>query len=95
MDASTFADTIERQRAKQGAPEVSFYKDALEASQEFRRDYDNRLNVVKHSQMPLERSADGLIKHIINERMDTKECCIDVYMPVSYTHLTLPTKRIV
>jgi uncharacterized RmlC-like cupin family protein len=80
MDASTFADTIERQRAKQGAPEVSFYKDALEASQEFRRDYDNRLNVVKHSQMPLERSADGLIKHIINERMDTKECCIDVYM---------------
>ena len=30
--------------------------------------------------MPMERSADGLIKHIINERMDTKECCIDIYM---------------
>jgi uncharacterized RmlC-like cupin family protein len=80
MDPSTFADVIERQRAKQGAPEVSFYKDALEASQAFRKEYDERLNVVKHSQMPLERSADGLIKHIINERMDTKECCIDVYM---------------
>ncbi|MBL4646624.1 MAG: cupin domain-containing protein [Rhizobiales bacterium] len=36
--------------------------------------------MVKHSQMPLERSADGLIKHIINERMDTKECCIDAFM---------------
>jgi len=80
MDPSTFADVIERQRSKKGAPEVSFYKDALEASQSFRKEYDGRLNVVKHSQMPLERSADGLIKHIINERMGTKECCIDVYM---------------
>ncbi|MBL1435010.1 MAG: hypothetical protein COB08_002270 [Rhodobacteraceae bacterium] len=80
MNPTTFADTIERQRAKKGAPEVSFYKDSLVASQQFRKEYDERLNVVKHSEMPLERSADGLIKHIINERMNTKECCIDVYM---------------
>ncbi len=59
---------------------MSFYKEALQASQEFRRQYESRMNVVKYSEMPLERSADGLIKHIINERMDTKECCIDVYM---------------
>ena len=37
-------------------------------------------NVVKYNEMPMERSADGLIKHVINERMDTKECCIDIYM---------------
>jgi uncharacterized RmlC-like cupin family protein len=80
MDPITFADAIERQRAKAGAPEVSFYNEALVASRRFREDYDRRLNVVKHDQMPLERSADGLIKHIINERMDTKECCIDIYM---------------
>ncbi len=80
MNPSTFADTVERERALQGAPEVSFYKEALQASQEFRRQYESRMNVVKYSEMPLERSADGLIKHIINERMDTKECCIDVYM---------------
>lgn len=80
LDPITFSDAIERQRAKQGAPEVSFYKEALEQSQKFRRDYDERLNVVKWDQMPMERSADGLIKHIINERMDTKECCIDIYM---------------
>ena len=30
--------------------------------------------------MPVERSPDGLIKHIINERMGTKECCIEAYM---------------
>ena len=38
------------------------------------------MNVVKSSQMPFERSPDGLIKHIVNEKMDTKECCIDIYM---------------
>ena len=80
MDPMTFVDAVERQRAKQGAPEVSFYREALKASRDFRAQYENRLNVVKYSQMPLERSADGLIKHIINERMDTKECCIDIYM---------------
>ena len=80
IDPSTFADVIERQRAKAGAPEVSFYKEALAQSQKFRAEYDNRLNVVKSDQMPMERSADGLIKHVINERMDTKECCVDIYM---------------
>ena len=79
MEPSTFADIIERQRAKT-TPEASFYNDALKASRQFRNDYRGKLNVVKHDQMPMERSADGLIKHIINERMDTKECCIDIYM---------------
>lgn len=80
MDPQTFVDAIERQRAKQAAPEATFYNDALRASQKFRKDYQNKLNVVKSAEMPLERSADGLIKHIINEGMDTKECCIDIYM---------------
>lgn len=80
VDPTTFADATERKRAKDGAPEVSFYREALEASKRFRADYQNRLNVVTWDQMPMERSADGLIKHVINERMDTKECCIDIYM---------------
>lgn len=80
MDPITFADPTERARAHQGAGHVSFYADALEASKRFREEYPNRMNVVKHDEMPLERSADGLIKHIINERMDTKECCLDIYM---------------
>jgi len=80
MDPMTFVDATERQRAKQGAPEVKFYAEAMEASKAFREEYRNRKNVVKYNEMPMERSADGPIKHIINERMDTMECCIDIYM---------------
>ena len=29
---------------------------------------------------PWERSPDGLIKHLVNQRMKTRECCIDAYM---------------
>ena len=93
IDPSTFADAIERQRAKQGAPEVSFYKDALEQSQAFRAEYKKRSNIVKWDEMPMERSADGLIKHVINERMDTKECCIDIYMQMIAADKATGTSR--
>jgi uncharacterized RmlC-like cupin family protein len=93
IDPSTFADAIERQRAKQGAPEVSFYKDALEQSQAFRAEYKNRSNIGKWDEMPMERSADGLIKHVINERMDTKECCIDIYMQMIAADKATGTSR--
>ena len=59
---------------------ADFYAQALEASREFRREYRKRTRVVKSQDMPMERTADGLIKHIVNEGMNTAECCIDVYM---------------
>jgi hypothetical protein len=77
--ALSFVDYVERQRARSDRT-ATFYAQALEASKRFRADYRNRKNVVKASEMPMERTADGLIKHIINEGMDTKECCIDIYM---------------
>ena len=80
MNSITFANALERERAKMGAGHVNFYAEALEASKQFRTEYETRMNVVKHSDMPLERSPDGLIKHIINERMNTKEMCLDIYM---------------
>ena len=46
----------------------------------FRKEYVTRKNIVKSDEMPMERSADGLIKHIIREEMNTKECCLDLYM---------------
>ena len=76
----SFIDPVERERAHSGGAYVDFYAEALAASKQFRKEYAGRLDVVKWSDMPLERSADGLIKHIINERMDTKECCVDIYM---------------
>ncbi len=76
---SSFVSDIERQRARTDVT-ADFYAKALEASKEFRKEYRERANVVKSHEMPMERTADGLIKHIINEGMNTTECCIDIYM---------------
>ena len=73
-------DPREQSRAHAQTQYVNFYEEAVKASVEFRKEYDARMNVVKSAEMPLERSPDGLIKHIINERMNTKECCLDIYM---------------
>jgi len=74
-----FVDDIERSRAKTDVT-ADFYAKALEASKQFRAEYKQRNEVVKAKDMPMERTADGLIKHIINEGMNTTECCIDIYM---------------
>ena len=77
---SRFTDPTERERAHAPTRQVDFYAQALEVSKAFRDDYKARLNVVKAEQMPFERSPDGLIKHIIHEDLNTKECCLDIYM---------------
>jgi len=74
-----FVDATERQRARSGI-NSDFYAQALEESKKFRQEYPLKKNAVKWNEMPMERSADGLIKHIINEKMDTKEYCLDIYM---------------
>ncbi len=74
-----FVDAKERSRAKSDIS-ADFYAQALETSKQFRSEYKERMNVVKASEMPMERTADGLIKHVINEGMNTKECCLDIYM---------------
>lgn len=73
-------DPRERAAAHDQTYTVDFYAEALKASKEFRKEYDGRMNVVKANEMPFERSPNGLIKHVINERMNTKECCLDIYM---------------
>ena len=74
-----FVDDIERSRAKSDVT-ANFYAKALEASKQFRVEYKERHEAIKAKDMPMERTADGLIKHIINEGMNTTECCIDIYM---------------
>ena len=77
---SGIIDPRERARAHAQTKEVDFFAEAVKASDQFREDYAGRLNLVKAKDMPFERSPDGLIKHIINEKMNTKECCLDIYM---------------
>lgn len=77
---SRVIDQRERDRAHASERHADFYRQALERSAKFRAEYDGRLNIVKAPEMPFERSPDGLIKHIVAEGLDTKECCLDIYM---------------
>ena len=70
----------EKDFARAGTGEVSFRADDVKASAEFRADYVTRPNVVKAEEMPFEQSADGLIKHLIHNKMNTPEMCVEAYM---------------
>lgn len=70
----------ERDVAHLGDKTCSFREEALKASAEFRKRYDELLNLVPAADMPFEDGPDGRIKHLIHERLNTKECCIDAYM---------------
>ena len=74
------SEMTEKEKAHAGVLTGDFYATAIRESARFREDYDSRLNVIKAEEMPFEESPDGRIKHIINEKMGTKECCIEVYM---------------
>jgi gentisate 1,2-dioxygenase len=70
----------ERDVARNGARFCTFRADDVAASSEFRKTYDSLLNVVSSEQMPMENCADGLIKHIVHNKLNTKECCVEAYM---------------
>jgi gentisate 1,2-dioxygenase len=70
----------ERDFAHQGGPNCSFRSDAIKESAEFRQLYEAMKNVVHAEDMPFENSPDGLLKHLVHEKLNTRECCIEAYM---------------
>lgn len=70
----------ERDLAHTGDNEANIYSEWLEESAEFRKDYRQRITVLKGKDMPFESSPDGLLKHMVHEKLNTTECCLDVYM---------------
>jgi len=70
----------EKGPAHSGSTRATFRADDAAASQAFRTEYETRPNVVSAEEMPFENSADGLIKHIVHHRMNTRECCVEAYM---------------
>jgi quercetin dioxygenase-like cupin family protein len=70
----------EKAAALAGDASCTFQADAVAASLEFRKNYESKLNVVKGRDMPWERSPDGLIKHLVHHKMNTRECCVEAYM---------------
>lgn len=70
----------EKDLARVGDKTASIYSEWLEESAEFRRDYRQRITVLKGKDMPFENSPDGLLKHMVHEKLNTTECCLDIYM---------------
>jgi len=66
----------DKAHALSGSSTCTFHADAIAASEEFRKNYESRLNVVKAVDMPWERSPDGLIKHLVHHKMNTRERCV-------------------
>lgn len=60
---------------------ANFFAEGLEESAAFREAYKNNFRkLIPAEDMPMERSPNGLIKHLIHEKMNTAEMCIDAYM---------------
>ena len=70
----------ERDVAHKGKGKVSFRADDIKGSADFRKNYAHAANVVPGETMPFEDSPDGLIKHLVHEKMNTREMCVDAYM---------------
>ncbi len=70
----------ERDFVQLGDKTCSFRADDVAASQEFRRNYETRLNVVLARGHAVRARPDGLIKHLVHGKLDTKECCVEAYM---------------
>ncbi|MGA8320884.1 MAG: hypothetical protein WB774_08740, partial [Xanthobacteraceae bacterium] len=70
----------EKAAALSGSASSNFLAEAMVESEQFRAEYATRPNVIKAKDMPWERSPDGLIKHLVNKKMQTRECCVEAYM---------------
>ncbi len=70
----------EKDFARSGDRSCEIYREWLGESADFRREYRTRKQVVKAADMPFENSPDGLLKHMVHEKLNTTECCLDIYM---------------
>ena len=74
-------DEAKKMNVKTDAPS-DHYRKALDRSRRFREEYDRRHTIIRPRDMPWEQSPQGLIKHVINEELFTKEFALDMYIQV-------------
>ena len=73
--------TIEdREASLSGSKTCTFRGDEVKTSQAFRKAYESKTNIVHAEDMPWEHCADGLIKHLVHEKLNTREMCVEAYM---------------
>ena len=70
----------DRRPALSGSKSATYRTEEAKASQEFRKAYESKSNVVLAEDMPWEHCADGLIKHLVHEKLNTREMCVEAYM---------------
>lgn len=70
---------FEKDKAQSGSLKTDYLQRSLEKSKRSREDDKNRRNIVKAHEMPWENSPQGLIKHMVNEELETREHCLDIY----------------
>ncbi len=71
----------ERDTIVKGNEVCNFYSENIAETAAFVEDYyNNKLKVVKAADMPFENSPQGILKHMIHEKMNTVENCVDIYM---------------
>lgn len=70
----------EAKKIKVEEPRSDYYRRSLERSKKFREEYARRKSVIKCSEMPWEKSPQGLIKHLVNEESFSREFALEVYM---------------
>lgn len=71
----------ERDTIVKGNEVCNFYSENIAETAAYVEDYySNKLKVVKSAEMPFENSPQGILKHMIHEKMNTVENCVDIYM---------------
>lgn len=69
----------EAKRAHLSKLKSKHYHEALEESRAFRERDANRKVIVKAEEMTMELCPQGILKHMVNEKMNTREYCLDIY----------------
>ena len=69
----------ESQKAQTGTLRTDYLQRSLEKSRLEREEEEQRRHIIKAHEMPWEQSPQGLIKHMVNEEMNTREHCLDIY----------------
>jgi uncharacterized RmlC-like cupin family protein len=70
----------ERDVAHTGEKTSTFLTDDIKSSTDFRAAYEHAFNVISAEDQPFENSPNGLIKHLVHEKMNTREQCVDAHM---------------
>jgi quercetin dioxygenase-like cupin family protein len=66
----------------QGAESANFYQDLLDDAAAKPAQDSKRKKIIKPQQMPWEMSRQGLLKHLLNEQMNTRMETVDAYMMI-------------